>query len=214
MKRFAVILSGCGVYDGSEIHEAVMTLLALDKNHCQYDLFAPDIQQSQVINHLSGEEMHENRNVLVESARIARGKIQAIDHLQVDLFDGLIFPGGFGVAKNLCNYAFKGVDCEVNPLIADTIQKFHEAKKPIGGLCISPVLLSKVIPHITVTLGDSLSTAQDINAMGGTHVNSKHGEAVVDSNNKMVTSACYMLEASIGQIYDDADAVVKAMLQL
>ncbi len=214
MKHFAIVLSGCGVYDGSEIHEAVMTMLAIDKNHCQYSIFAPDILQFHVINHLSGDEMAETRNVLVESARIARGKIESIDKLNVNDFDGIIFPGGFGAAKNLSTYAFKGIDCDVNSSIAEIIQNFHFAKKPIGGLCISPVLLSKVIPHCTVTIGDDVNTAHDIDGMGGTHIISKHGEAVVDSNNKIVTSACYMLEASIGQIFDDADAVVKAMIEI
>ena len=139
-KIFAVILSGSGVYDGAEIHEATMTLLAIAKNECSYEIFAPDIKQHHVINHLTGEEMNEERNVLVESARIARGDIKALKEFIADDFDALVFPGGFGAAKNLSDFAFNGINCIVNNEVADAIKKMHSLKKPVGALCISPVI--------------------------------------------------------------------------
>ena len=214
MKSFAVILSGCGVYDGSEIHEAVLTMLALDNNQCHYEIFAPDIPQYSAKNHLTGQDMPEDRNVLIESARIARGKIQSLDKLVQDDFDGIVFPGGFGVAKNLCSYAFDGVDCIVNAEVDRVIKEFHSAHKPIGGLCIAPVLLAKVLVDIEVTIGRDDNTASNIKQMGAKHIESKHGIAVVDEKNKVVTAPCYMLDAGLSQIYSDTEAVVRAMLKL
>ncbi|MEI8203538.1 MAG: isoprenoid biosynthesis glyoxalase ElbB [Bacteroidota bacterium] len=214
MKCFALILSGCGVYDGAEIHESVLTLLALENNHCQYEIFAPNIPQHHVKNHLTGDEMPESRNVLVESARIARGKIKSLDQLVPVKFDGLIFPGGFGVAKNLCTYAFNEVHCKVNPEVEQTIQQFHKAGKPIGGLCIAPVMIAKVLGGIEVTIGNDAKTASHIRDMGAKHTSAQHGVAVVDKKNKIVTAACYMLDATLPQIYSDADALLKAMLDI
>ncbi len=212
--RTAVILAGCGVFDGTEIHEAVMTLLAIDKNGGTYDIFAPNVAQHHVINHLTGEEMKESRNVLTEAARIARGKIRALTEYRADNYDALILPGGFGVAKNLCTYAFDGPECHVDRVVEEAIRSTHRAGKPIGALCISPVLVAKVLGDVTVTIGNDLKTASDIGTLGGKHENRHHGEVSIDRKNLVVTAPCYMLNATISEIARDAEAVVKAVMEL
>ena len=213
-KKIAVILAGCGVYDGAEIHEATLTLYAISKLGADYEIFAPDINQHHVINHLTGKEMNETRNVLVESARIARGKIKNINELKAEEFDALIFPGGFGVAKNLCDFAFKGPECNVIPSVANVIKKMHSLNKPIGALCISPVMHAKVHGKAELTIGKDQGTASAIEKMGSKHIPVSQGEIAVDKENKIVTSPCYMLDSSIAQIGDGAFNLVKAILEL
>lgn len=213
-KKIAVILSGCGVYDGSEIHEATLTLYAISKLESNYEIFAPDINQHHVINHITGEEMQETRNVLVESARIARGNIKSLIELKVSDFDAVIFPGGFGVAKNLCSFAFNGTDCIVNSCIEHFIKSFHSSGKPIGALCISPVLIARVLGNVELTIGHDAETANAVEKFGAVHIETSHGEVVVDKKNKIVTNPCYMLDSSIRQIGEGAENVVKAVLDL
>lgn len=212
--KAAVVLAGCGVFDGAEIHEAVMTLYAIDKNGGTYQLFAPNVMQHHVINHITGEVMKESRNVLTEAARIARGKIKALTEYRAADFDTLIFPGGFGVAKNLCTYAFDGPECHVDRVVEEAIRSTHKAGKPIGALCISPVLVAKVLGDITVTIGSDTATATDIKTLGGIHENKKHGEVTIDRKNLVVTAPCYMLDSTISEIARDADAVVTAIKHL
>ncbi len=214
IKKFAVVLAGCGVYDGAEIHEATMTLYAITKNGCEYEIFAPDIMQHHVINHLTGEEMPGERNVLVESARIARGNIKSIEKFNAEEFDAIIFPGGFGVAKNLCDFAFKGTDCTVNDKVADAIKSMNKLNKPLGALCITPAMIAKVLGNVKVTIGQDEETADAVRKMGAKHINTDHGEVVIDELNKIVTNPCYMLDANIVQIADGANNVVKAILEL
>lgn len=213
MKKFAVVLSGCGVYDGSEIHEATLTLLAIKQNGADYEIFAPDIPQYHVINHLTGEVMEESRNVLVESARIARGQIRDLAEYDPDDFDAIIFPGGFGAAKNLSDYAFNGADCSVNPDVDAAIKKTARKRKPIGALCISPVVIVRVLSDVEVTIGDDEATADNIVAMGGSHMEADHGEVIIDEEKLVFTTPCYMLDADIAQIYEGADNVVNAMME-
>ncbi len=212
--KAAVVLAGCGVMDGAEIHEAVMTLYAIDKNGGTYQVFAPNVAQHHVINHITGEEMKESRNVLTEAARIARGKIRALTEYRAEEFDTLIFPGGFGVAKNLCTYAFDGPDCRVDRVVEQAIRSTHMAGKPIGALCISPVLITRVLGDVTVTIGNDPQTAADISRLGGKHQNRQHGEVTVDRKNLIVTAPCYMLNATISEIARDAEAMVKALAEL
>jgi enhancing lycopene biosynthesis protein 2 len=213
MKKFAIILAGCGVYDGAEIHEAVMSMYAVMKNGAEYQVFAPDIAQHHVVNHLTGAEMQETRNVLVESARIARGNIRPVSKLDLRDFDALLFPGGFGVAKNLCSYAFKGAECKVNPEIAILIKEAISLRKPVGALCISPVLLASVLGDVELTIGSDAGTAADIVKMGAKHKITTHGQVVYDSKYRVFTTPCYMLDATILQIAEGADNIVKAMLK-
>jgi len=212
MKKFAIILAGCGVYDGAEIHEAVMAMYAVMKNGAEYQLFAPDIAQHHVVNHLTGAEMPETRNVLVESARIARGKIKPLTDLDMRSFDALLFPGGFGVAKNLCSFAFKGADCEVHPQVSKVVREAVSLRKPVGALCISPVILAKVLGDVEITIGSDTGTADAVEKMGAKHKNTSHGQVVTDTKHKVFTTPCYMLDATILQIAEGADNIVKAML--
>lgn len=213
MKKFAIVLAGSGVFDGAEIHEATMTMLAIKKQGADYEIFAPDIPQHHVVNHLTGEEMKENRNVLVEAARIARGKIKDLKQLNPRDFDAIIFPGGFGVAKNLCTWAFDGPDCTVNGDVEKVIKEMTSLKKPIGALCISPVLLAKVLGNVEITIGDDPATAAGVEKAGAKHVNTGHGEVVRDPHRPVFTTPCYMLDASIVDIAEGAENIVKAILE-
>lgn len=213
-KKFAVVLAGSGVYDGSEIHEASLALYSISKNGGSYQIFAPNTNQHHVINHITGEEMSETRNVLIESARIARGNIKDLKEFVADEFDAILFPGGFGVAKNLCTFAFEGINCQVNPDVKSALKAMHKAKKPIGALCIAPALIAKVLGAVEVTIGQDKGTAEAISAMGATHVTTTHGEIVFDKENKIVTTPCYMLDATIAQIGDGVDNVVKTIMAL
>ena len=150
MKRFAIVLAGSGVYDGSEIHETTLSMYAIASKGATYELFAPDIEQHHVVNHITGDEMPEKRNVLIESARIARGQIKDLKEFQAKDFDAILFPGGFGVAKNLCDFAINGAECHVEHEVERSIRSMHEQKKPIGALCISPVLLARLIDRKSV----------------------------------------------------------------
>ena len=212
MKKFAVVLSGCGVFDGAEIHEATLTLLAIAQQGASYEIFAPDIDHYHVINHLTQKEMPEKRNVLVESARIARGKIKPLDQFRAEDFDALIFPGGFGAAKNLSTVAFDGPDAKVNIDVENAVKAMHRAGKPIGALCISPAVIARILGNIEVTIGNDPGTAGAIGKMGGMHIEASHGEVVVDKKNKIYTTPCYMLDATIVQIYDGATNVVKEII--
>jgi enhancing lycopene biosynthesis protein 2 len=212
MKKFAVVLSGCGVYDGAEIHEATLTMLAIMKHGGSYEVFAPDIDQHHVVNHLTGQEMNERRNVLIESARIARGKIKDLKLYDPNNFDALIFPGGFGVAKNLCDFAFKGDECKVNPDVEKAILKTAGKNKPIGALCISPVILAKIFGDVELTIGQDRGTAEAVEKMGVTHIKTSHGEVIIDEKNNLFTTPCYMLDANIVQIAEGAENIVKAMM--
>jgi len=214
MKKFAVILSGCGVYDGAEIHEATLTMLAIARQGGSYQCFAPDIPQHHVINHLNGEEMKENRNVLIESARIARGDIKPLSEFDGKDFDALIFPGGFGAAKNLSTVAFEGADAIVIPEVENAIEQMVDLKKPIGALCISPAILAKVLKNVSVTIGSDKGTAEAIEAMGATHIHTSHGDVVFDENKLVFTTPCYMLDATILDIDDGASNVVREMMKV
>lgn len=213
-KKIAVVLSGSGVYDGSEIHEATLALYAISKNGGEYQIFAPNIDQHHVVNHLTGEEMAETRNVLVEAARIARGNIKDLKEFKAGDFDAILFPGGFGVAKNLCSLAFDGADCNVDSGIENVLREMHEAAKPIAALCIAPALIAKVITGAEVTIGSDEGTAGAIEAMGSHHKKAGHGEVVIDTKNKIVTTPCYMLDATIAQIGEGAENVVKTLMEM
>ena len=214
MKKFAVILAGSGVYDGSEIQEAVLTMLAITKSGAAYECFAPDINQYHVINHLTGQETVETRNVLIESARIARGKVKKLKEFSTEDFDAVIFPGGFGVAKNLCTFAIDGPDCLVNPVVEKAIVKSFDAKLPIGALCISPALIAKVLGSATLTIGTDAATANAIESLGAVHQNTEGSDIVIDLKNKIVTSPCYMHDTTIDIVAAGAENTVNALLKL
>jgi len=213
-KKIAVVLSGCGHQDGAEIHEATLTLWAIHKHGSDFQCFAPDIPQYHVLNHITGKEMNEQRNVLIESARIARGRIKDLKQFNADDFDALILPGGVGAAKNLCTYALQGPDCSVNPDLERAIRSMHNAGKPIGALCIAPVILARVLGSVEITAGRDESTAASIRQMGARHTPTGHGEIVVDRTNKIVTTPCYMLQSRVDQIGEGAEQLVRAVLEM
>jgi enhancing lycopene biosynthesis protein 2 len=213
MKKFAVILAGCGVYDGAEIHEATLSMYAIVKHGGTYDVFAPDIQQHHVVNHLTGEEMPETRNVLIEAARIARGQIKSLSAFDPAAYDVLLLPGGFGAAKNLSSFAFDGPDCTINPDVEKALKGMHELGKPIGALCISPVILAKVFGDVELTIGHDQGTADAVEKLGAKHQITTHGEVVIDAKNKLYTTPCYMLDANILQIAEGAENIVMALMK-
>ncbi|AHM71933.1 isoprenoid biosynthesis glyoxalase ElbB [Yersinia hibernica] len=215
MKTVGVVLSGCGVLDGSEIHESVLTILALDRAGARVLFFAPDKPQLHVINHLTGEEPAEQRNVLVESARIARSLIKPLSVANSEALDALIVPGGFGAAKNLSDFAIKGSECAVDPDLYKLTQSMHKAGKPIGFMCISPVMLPKLLGKpVRLTIGNDPDTIDAIEVMGGEHVICPADDVVVDIENKVVTTPAYMLAASISEAAKGIDKLVTKVLDL
>jgi len=219
MKKIGVVLSGCGVYDGSEIHEAVLTLLAIDKAGAEAVCMAPDVNQMHVINHLTGEEEEGSRNVLSESARIARGHIKNIDDVRAADIDALVFPGGFGAAKNLCDFAVKGVDCTVLENVAGLVNEMIDAKKPVGAACIAPALLAGIFKGTNrikprLTIGNDKATAQAIESMGSAHINCPVKEFTVDEENRIVSTPAYMLDAGISDVADGIEKMINAVIGL
>ena len=219
MPKVGVVLSGCGVNDGAEIHESVITMLFLDRAGAEMVLMAPNIDQLHVINHATGEEIEgESRNVLVESARIARGKIMDIVDVTSEDIDALIFPGGFGVAKNLCDYAMAGSDCSVNPDVFRLVSEVHSAEKPIGVICISPAMMGKVMEKmgekVSLTIGNDEQTANDLTTMGAKHVTCPVQEIVVDKDKKVVSTPAYMLAGRISEAADGIEKLVKEVIDL
>lgn len=223
--RVAVILSGCGVMDGSEIHESVSVLIHLSRLGAAWHCFAPDQEQAQVVDHYTGEvEDRRQRNMLHEAARIARGKahISALGALDVSRYDALIFPGGFGAAKNLCTFAVDGADCDVLPEVERAVRAFHGAGKPIGMCCIAPVIAARILgrpagegavpPRITMgPEGDAPTAAR---AMGATHVAAPVLEAVLDEQNRIVTTPAYMCDAPVHEVFAGIGRMVEATIRL
>lgn len=193
MKKIAVVLSGCGHRDGSEITESVSLLIGLTQAGAEVHCFAPDIEIP-VVNHMNGEVQKEKRSLLQEASRIARGHIQSLDKLHAKDFDALAFPGGYGAAKNLCNWAEKGAQCEVNPDVKRVILDFYNASKPIGAACMAPVLLARVLgdKKVTVTIGDDPATAAEIKKTGAQHEECPVDDYITDRETKVVTTPAYM----------------------
>lgn len=213
-KNVAVLLSGCGVFDGSEIHEAVSSLIALSKAGASVQIIAPNKAQHHVINHLTGEEMNEKRNVLVEAARIARGAILDIADANVEDFDALFIPGGFGAAKNLSSFAFEGSSGSIEPSVKTLIQQFHKAGKPIGAVCIAPALLALALQKGSLTIGSDQGTAAALEQLGATHTVCPVTEALIDNENKLVTAPAYMEDAKIHEVAEGIEKAVQAVLTL
>lgn len=215
-KKIGVVLSGCGVYDGSEIHEAVLTLLAIDRNGAEAVCMAPDMELAEV-DHLAGKPTGASRNVLVESARIARGKITDIAKVKAADLDAIVFPGGFGAVKNLCDFAIKGADAHVHREVSRLLQEMATVKKPIGAICIAPALVAAVLGKEyapEVTIGNDKGTAAAITATGSVHLNCPVRELVVDSRNKIVSTPAYMLAGCISEAADGIEKAVKAVIEM
>ena len=215
MSKIGIVLSGCGVNDGSEIHESVITMLELDKAGAEMIVMAPNIDQLHVINHATGEEMDDSRNVLIESARISRGKIEDIAGITSKDLDALIFPGGFGVAKNLSDYAMAGVECSVNPDVLRLSREVHNDGKPIGVICIAPTIMAKILAGETeLTIGFDEQTASDIDAMGAKHMLCPVDEIIVDKEKKIVSTPAYMEANSMKEVAYGIEKLVAEILTM
>lgn len=215
IKTVAVVLSGCGVFDGAEIQESVFALLALEKRGIDYQCFAPDKLQHHVVNHMTGEEMPEQRNVMVEASRIVRGAISPVSELQVDDFDALLLPGGFGVAKNLSDFAFKGAGLSVDEDVLAGCTAFAKANKPAGYACIAPALLPVVYGEgINLTIGNDVDTVSVLNALGAQHHDREVSGTVVDEAQKVVTTPAYMLATTVQEAWASMDSLVEELAKL
>jgi enhancing lycopene biosynthesis protein 2 len=216
MAKVAVVLAGNGVYDGAEINEAVLTLLCLEQAGVEYQCMAPDVEQMHVVNHLTGEPAEgESRNVLVEAARIARGNIVDIASANADDYEALMVPGGFGAAKNLSSFATEGADMTVQADFLAFAQAIHQAGKPIGLICIAPVMAAAICGEGTrCTIGNDAGTADAITAMGGVHLDCPVEEARVDTEKKMVTTPAYMLAGCVNDAYKGIRQCVEQVLAL
>ena len=218
MKKIGVLLSGCGVNDGAEIHESVITMLALDRAGVEVVMMAPNIDQMHVVNHYTGQEMDEFRNVLVESSRIARGNIKDMAEVTGNDIDALIIPGGFGVVKNLCDYAMAGSECSINPDVFRLVSEVHLLQKPIGAICIAPAMMAKILGEqdesAEMTIGSDESTANDIKTMGSTHVTCSVTEMVVDKEKKIITTPAYMEAQSIKEAAEGIEKLVVEILSM
>lgn len=218
-KNIGVILSGCGVYDGAEIHEAVITLLALDRAKMNTIIMAPNMPQKHVINHLTGEVAEgETRNVLVESARIARGEIKDIKDVKPENLDGLVIPGGFGAAKNLSTFADDGMDCQVHRDVRLLVKTVIVQMKPVAALCIAPVILAKILGDEAMshelTIGNDRDVYQTLQMMGSTHKECAVDRVVVDTHNKLVTTPAYMLATSISEAAEGIENALERFLDM
>jgi enhancing lycopene biosynthesis protein 2 len=223
---FAVLLSGCGVYDGSEIHEAVLTLLNIDKEGGTYHCIAPDVDQHHVINHITGEELNEKRNVLVEAARIARGNVKSLKEINAQDYAALVIPGGFGAAKNLTKWAFNGPDGHIDADVKKIIFDFVEAKKPIAAFCMGPTVIAKALedtnhnPVLTVgTIAapspyDIASVSAGIEKTGAAATMATVEEIVYDEKLNIVSTPCYMMDASIYEINFGISKAIKKIMKL
>ncbi len=217
MKKIGVILSGCGFLDGAEIQETVLTLLAIDRAGAEAVCLAPDMQQHHVVNHLTGEIMAgEVRNVLAESARITRGAITVLNGIDLPEIDALVLPGGYGVAKNLSDFAFNGVGCQVNPDVAAAVQACYDAGKPLGFICIAPVIAAKVLgkESIELTIGNDPETAEALEALGAKHIDCPVWNTVVSSRGAVVSTPAYMLGPTIGEVAKGIEKLIGDIVRL
>ncbi len=216
-KKVAIILSGCGYLDGAEIRESVLTLLSLDTEKISYEIFAPDQNQNDHINHLTKNESKYERNILAESARIARGKISPLTELDPEQYAAIILPGGNGVAKSLCNFAFKGAQGAVIPMIGKILHQFHQKNRPIGAICIAPALIALTFGNlgVEVTIGKDIKTAQEIEKTGAKHFNKEASEFHHDQKLNILSTPAYMYdEASLSEIYEGIHGLVKKIKEL
>ena len=214
MKKVAVILAGCGTMDGSEINETVTLLLALDQHDIEYLAFAPDAYQAEVWNHATGKRAEERRNMLVEAARIVRGNILPLNKFNADDFDALFFPGGSGAAKNIFTYAYDGINFKVNKEVEKAIHDIHAQGKPIGAMCIAPLMVAKVLGNVNVTMGSGeCRQAKELPMIGCKHTETTHGGVAIDKEKKVYSTPCCMLDARLKDVYQGAWNLVEAMIK-
>ncbi|CAL1329198.1 isoprenoid biosynthesis glyoxalase ElbB [Candidatus Providencia siddallii] len=215
MKKIAVILSGCGFLDGSEIHESILTLLALDANKAKSYCFALDELQNTVVNHTNNKQKKQQRNQMEESARISRGEIFSLSTIDANNLDGLIIPGGFGIIRNLCDFEINGSKCKINKNLIKIIKNMHQLKKPLGLMCIAPVIIPKILNiPIKLTIGNDKKIISEIKKMGAIHIECAVDNIIVDEDNLIVTTPAYMLTKSIFEINNGISKLVKKILEM
>lgn len=224
--KVAILLSGSGVYDGTEIHESVLTLLAIERHGGEWFGIAPNINQHHVVNHLNGEEMKEKRNVLIESARIARGNVKDLAEISADDFDALAIPGGFGAAKNLTEWAFSGPEGEINPEVKRIVKETLEASKPIAAMCMGPTVIAKALQgskmKAKLTVGtteekspyDIKAVSQGMEAAGAVAEMKTVHDQVIDEKLKIVSTPCYMMDTNVAEIATSIDKAIQTMLEM
>lgn len=219
MKKFLVLLAGCGAKDGAEIHESVLTLLAIDKEGAEYQCAAPNIKQHHVLNFIDDTEIDQERNVMIEAARISRGDILDLSQVSMNDYAGLILPGGFGVAKNLCTYAFEGAKASINLDVKRIINEAYDTKKPIGAICVAPVLVALALaeknPEIVLTLGTDAAANKSLEDIGVKSKDCLTRSFVKDEKNKIVTSPAYMHgNSKISELEEGITKCVKAVVEM
>ncbi len=218
MKTVGVVLAGCGYLDGAEIYESVLTLLALDRAGIPVQCLAPDVPQLHVVNHMTGEPTGDSRRVLIEAARLARGNIQPLDDSWVNKLDAVIFPGGFGAAKNYCDYAVKGDDCSINPMVKSFMVKMVEARKPVGVICIAPVVLARALKgkslHPRLTVGAASGASASVDKFGSKHIECPVTDCVVDKENLIVSTPAFMYNTHIADVALGIDKLVNEIIAM
>jgi enhancing lycopene biosynthesis protein 2 len=216
MKKVAVILSGCGFLDGAEITEAISTLIAIGQNGASYKVFAPNKDVAET-NHLTQKPTGQKRNALQESARIARGDIQPLENLKATDFDALAFPGGYGAALHLCNFAEKGSGGQIDPQVARVVKEFNDSHKPIAAICISPAIMALALGNkgVNVTIGEDAGTASELEKTGAKHQNCAVEKYVVDHTNKVITTPAYMYgTAKPHQIFEGVSGAISELIKM
>ncbi len=219
MKKILVLLAGCGNKDGAEIHESVLTLLAIDKEGAKYECAAPNIEHKHVLNYIDDTVISEKRNVMIEAARIARGEILDLAKVSMKDYDALILPGGFGVAKNLCSFAFDGAAATVNPEAKRIINEAYDAKKPIGAICVAPALvalsLAEKNPEIILTLGTDKEANAALETIGVKSRDCLTTAFVLDEKNRIASSPAYMHgNSSISDLEKGISQCVKSVIEM
>lgn len=210
--KFAVILSGCGQHDGSEIHEVILTLLSMDQEGIKYDAFAPNIDQSNVINHLkSTSAKDEIRNVLVESARLVRGNISPLEKMDPLNYDALILPGGFGAVSNLSTWSYEGINFKILDILFEKLNEAKELKKPMGFICIAPILITKIFENAKLTIGNDKEIAKQIHLLGCNHINCSATNVVIDEVNKVISTPANMVAENITDVYKGIKKLIKEL---
>jgi enhancing lycopene biosynthesis protein 2 len=215
MKKIAVILAGAGYLDGAEITETTSTLIHLSKEGADYQVFAPNVDLK-VVDHMTGKETGETRNVLSESARISRGNVQDLNELNPNNFDAVVMPGGYGVAKNLSTFAYEGPSGKINPKLNEVLNSFFEQSKPIGAICISPAVVSQALgdKNPVLTIGNDTDTAQAIEKLGGTHEECVVTDYISDRENKILSTPAYMYDAKPHEVFEGIGKLVKELVEM
>lgn len=213
-KKIAVVLSGCGVMDGSEIHEAVTAMLAIEQQGGVYHCFAPEGEQRAVMNHATKQPANEIRRMPAEAARIARGDISLLSSFKTGDYDAILFPGGMGAVLNLCDFAYRGKDCSIHPDVERAVKEMHAAGKPIVALCIAPVLIARILGGVTVTIGNDSETCLAIKAMGGTPEICSAAQVCIDRKNKIISTPCYMLDKSLKEVAQSTSNAVRDLMDM